>query len=50
LGGCFEAIELVSLVAFTLAYLPRIWAAPEHAAYRELKPLQARLRDATSAV
>jgi len=44
----FEAIELVSLVAFTLEYLLRIWAAPEHAAYRELKSLQARLRYATS--
>ena len=47
-GRLFEAIELVSLVAFTLEYLLRIWAAPEHAAYRELKPLQARLRYATS--
>src|SRR5258708_19746070 len=47
-GRLFEAIELVSLVAFTLEYLLRMWAAPEHAAYRELKPLQARLRYATS--
>jgi Ion transport protein len=47
-GRLFEAIELVSLVAFTIEYLLRIWAAPEHAAYRELKPLEARLRYATS--
>jgi voltage-gated potassium channel len=48
LGRLFEAIELVSLVVFTLEYLVRIWAAPEHAAYRDLKPRQARLRCATS--
>jgi voltage-gated potassium channel len=47
-GGLFEAIELVSLVVFTLEYLLRIWAAPEHAAYRDLKPLRARLRYAMS--
>ncbi len=47
-GGLFEAVELVSLVIFTLEYLLRIWAMPEHAAYRALKPLQARLRYATS--
>src|SRR5260370_9188903 len=43
-GGLFEAIELVSLVVFTLEYLLRIWATPEHPAYRNLKPLSARLR------
>src|SRR5262245_40384959 len=47
-GTLFEVIELVSLVAFTLEYLLRIWTAPEHVAYRELKPLQARRRYATS--
>jgi voltage-gated potassium channel len=44
----FKAIELVSLVIFTLEYLLRIWATPEHPAYRALKPLQARLRYAMS--
>ncbi len=33
-GRLFKAIELVSLVVFTLEYLLRIWATPEHAAYR----------------
>ncbi len=47
-GSFFEAIELVSLVIFTLEYLLRIWATPEHAAYRGFKPLQARLRYAIS--
>jgi voltage-gated potassium channel len=47
-GGLFAAIELVSLVVFTLEYALRIWAAPEHAAYRDLKPPRARLRYATS--
>lgn len=47
-GRLFAAIELASLVVFTLEYLLRIWAAPEHAAYRDLKPLQARLRYAMS--
>jgi voltage-gated potassium channel len=44
----FKAIEFVSLVFFTLEYLLRIWATPEHAAYRALSPLQARLRYAIS--
>jgi voltage-gated potassium channel len=48
-ASLFEAIELVSLVIFTLEYLLRIWATPEHAAYRALKPVQARLRYAMSA-
>jgi voltage-gated potassium channel len=43
-GTPFGAIELVSLVIFTLEYLLRIWAAPEHAAYRDLSPGRARLR------
>ena len=43
-GGVFTAIEIVSLVVFTLEYALRIWAAAEHAPYRRLKPLQARLR------
>jgi voltage-gated potassium channel len=42
-GGAFTAIEIVSLVVFTLEYALRIWAAAEHAPYRRLKPMQARL-------
>jgi voltage-gated potassium channel len=48
LGELFAAIELLSLVVFTLEYALRIWAAPEHAAYRDLKPQSARLRYAMS--
>jgi len=47
-GRLFEAIELVSLVVFTLEYLLRIWVTPEHVARRDLKPLRARLRYAMS--
>ncbi len=47
-GRLFGAIELVSLVVFTLEYLLRIWATPDHVAYRGLKPLRARLRYAIS--
>ena len=43
-GRLFEAIELVSLGVFTIEYLLRIWATPEQAACRDLKPLRARLR------
>jgi voltage-gated potassium channel len=37
-GRLFGAIELMSLAVFTLEYLLRIWATPEHEAYRVLKP------------
>jgi voltage-gated potassium channel len=47
-GGLFATIEVVSLVVFTLEYALRIWAAPEHAAYRDLRRLRARLRYAMS--
>jgi voltage-gated potassium channel len=47
-GRLFAAVELVSLVVFTLEYVLRIWATPEHAAHRDLKPLRARLRYAMS--
>src|SRR5262245_18954158 len=47
-GRLFAAIELVSLTVFTLEYALRIWAAPEHAAYRDLKSPRARLRHAMS--
>jgi voltage-gated potassium channel len=48
-GGGFVAIEIVSLMVFTVEYLLRIWAAAEHAPHRHLKPLRARLRYVLSA-
>src|SRR5438309_9506295 len=39
----FVAIELFSLVAFTVEYGLRVWVAVEHAPYRHLKPGAARL-------
>jgi voltage-gated potassium channel len=47
-GRLFAAIEVVSLAVFTLEYALRIWAAPEHAAYRDLTQPRARLRYAMS--
>jgi len=44
----FVAIELFSLVAFTLEYALRVWIAVEHAPYRHLKPRVARWRFVTS--
>jgi voltage-gated potassium channel len=43
-GGIFTAIEMVSLVVFTVEYVMRIWVAAEHAPNRDLPPLRARLR------
>jgi voltage-gated potassium channel len=48
-GTMFAAIEAVSLTAFTAEYLLRIWAAPEHAPWRDLPPTHARLRYMLSA-
>lgn len=36
-GGLFEAIEIVSLAAFSVEYVLRIWIAPEHIPYRHLR-------------
>ncbi len=44
----FFAIELVSLVVFTVEYALRVWVAVEHAPYRHLKKSVARLRFVTS--
>jgi voltage-gated potassium channel len=44
----FVAVELVSLVVFTLEYALRVWVAVEHAPYRHLKPGVARWRFVTS--
>ncbi len=49
LGGVFDAIETVSLVAFTAEYLLRVWVAPEHALYSDLTAWRARLRYMLSA-
>lgn len=44
----FTAIEFVSLMVFTVEYLLRLWVAVEHAPYRHLTPVQARMRYALS--
>jgi voltage-gated potassium channel len=46
--GLFLAIELFSLVVFTVEYGLRVWVAVEHAPYRHLKKSVARLRFVTS--
>jgi voltage-gated potassium channel len=48
-GSLFVAIELFSLVIFTVEYELRIWCAVEHAPHRHLSPAQARWRFITSA-
>jgi voltage-gated potassium channel len=48
-GAVFAAVEFVSLAVFTAEYLLRIWVAPEHAPWRDLRPQQARLRYILSA-
>lgn len=35
-GGLFHAIEIISLVVFSIEYAIRIWIAPEHVPYRQL--------------
>ena len=42
--GVFTAIEIVSIIVFTLEYGLRIWAAAEHAPYLQITATQARLR------
>jgi voltage-gated potassium channel len=44
----FALIEYVSLVAFTVEYVLRLWSAVEHGPYRHLSPLRARLKYALS--
>ena len=43
-GAEFTAIEIGSLVVFTVEYVLRIWAAAEHAPHRGLKAHEARWR------
>jgi voltage-gated potassium channel len=44
----FTAIEIISLVVFTLEYALRIWTAAEHTPDGAARPLHARLRYVTS--
>ena len=48
-GAWFNAVELVSLVVFTLEYALRIWVAVEHKPYREPSAARARWRYMRSA-
>ena len=41
-GSLFHAIEIVSLVVFSMEYVVRIWIAPEHVPYRQLNGRAAR--------
>ncbi|MGP0090145.1 MAG: cyclic nucleotide-gated ion channel [Xanthobacteraceae bacterium] len=47
-GPLFFAIEIVSLVVFTVEYALRLWVASEHEPYAEHSPLRARWHYATS--
>jgi voltage-gated potassium channel len=47
-GSLFLAIEIVSLVVFTVEYALRLWVASEHEPYSEHSPLRARWHYATS--
>ncbi len=40
----FLALEQFSLVVFTVEYALRVWVAPEHAPYRQMSALMARLK------
>jgi len=44
----FDAVEISSLVVFTIEYALRLYVAAEHAPYRHLSPRTARLRYALS--
>jgi len=48
-GAVFGLIEDVSLVIFTVEYVLRLWAAPEHLPYHRLGATRARVRYALSA-
>jgi voltage-gated potassium channel len=47
-GFWFEAIEIVSLVVFTIEYGLRVWVAADYPLYRHLKPQRARWKFVTS--
>jgi voltage-gated potassium channel len=43
-GRLFDAIEILSLVVFTIEYFLRLWVAAEHAPHRSFGARQARLK------
>jgi voltage-gated potassium channel len=45
----FDAVELVSLLVFTVEYLLRIWSAIEYGPHRHMTPMKARLKYILSA-
>lgn len=45
----FDAVELVSLLVFTVEYLLRIWSAVEYGPHRHMPPMKARLKYIVSA-
>jgi voltage-gated potassium channel len=47
-GAQFTALELFSLIVFTVEYALRMWVAVEHAPYRHSTAWKARMRYATS--
>src|SRR5262245_66377625 len=47
-GPLFLAIEVLSLVAFTIEYALRVWVAAEHAPYRRSSDRKARWKFVTS--
>jgi voltage-gated potassium channel len=47
-GAAFAAIELFSLVVFTIEYSLRVWCAVEHGPHQHLSATQARLKYALS--
>jgi voltage-gated potassium channel len=47
-GPLFTAVELLSLVVFTVEYALRVWVAAEHAPYRHLSERKARWRFVSS--
>src|SRR5215472_12734051 len=47
-GPLFLAIEVISLIAFTVEYALRVWVAAEHAPYRHSSERKARWKFVTS--
>ncbi len=43
-ASAFHLIEFVSVLIFTVEYAVRVWVAPEHMPYSDMKPGRARLR------
>src|SRR4249919_3528245 len=47
-GAAFAAIELFSLLVFTLEYVLRLWSAVEHGPNQHMAPMRARMKYALS--